>query len=45
MGESSLAGIIQEFVLRKLTKGGHRPDSSVSTPADQTVLIPAPTNP
>ena len=24
MGESSLAGVVQEFVLRKLTKGGHR---------------------
>ena len=45
MGESSLAGVIQEFVLRKLTKGGHRPDSSVSSPVDQTVSIPAPTNP
>jgi hypothetical protein len=45
MGESSLAGVIQEFVLRRLTKGGHRPDSSVSVPADQTVTLPAPTNP
>jgi Carboxypeptidase regulatory-like domain len=45
MGESSLAGVVQEFVLRKLTKGGHRPDSSVSTPADQTVSVPAPGKP
>jgi len=33
MGESSLAGVLQEFVLRKLTKGGHRDDSSVTVPA------------
>jgi hypothetical protein len=45
MGESSLAGVIQEFVLRKLTKGGHRPDSSVSTPPNQTVSIPPPSKP
>jgi hypothetical protein len=36
MGESSLTGIVQEFVLRKLTKRGHRQDSSV-TPAPDTV--------
>jgi Carboxypeptidase regulatory-like domain len=34
MGESSLAGVVQEFVLRKLTKGGHRQDSSVTPPTD-----------
>ena len=34
MGESSLAGVVQEFVLRKLTKGGHRQDSSVTPPPD-----------
>jgi Carboxypeptidase regulatory-like domain len=43
MGESSLAGIIQEFVLRKLTKNGHRQDSSVSPTDTQTA--PAPSQP
>lgn len=37
MGESSLAGVVQEFVLRKLTKGGHRQESSVTS--EQTVLV------
>jgi len=45
IGESSLAGVVQEFVLRKLTKGGHRPDSSVSDPADQTVSVSSPGKP
>ena len=31
MGESSLAGVVQEFVLRKLTKTGHRKESSVTS--------------
>jgi hypothetical protein len=35
MGESSLAGVVQEFVLRKLTKGGHRKESSITS--EQTV--------
>ena len=35
MGESSLAGVVQEFVLRKLTKGGHRKESSVYVGADR----------
>jgi carboxypeptidase family protein len=34
MGESSLAGVVQEFVLRKLTKGGHRQEASVSPPTE-----------
>jgi hypothetical protein len=41
MGESSLAGVVQEFVLRKLTKGGHRQESSVTSeltvPADPPI--------
>jgi hypothetical protein len=41
MGESSLAGVIQEFVLRKLTKGGHRPDSSVSGTTDSQSTSPS----
>jgi hypothetical protein len=43
MGESSLAGVVQEFVLRKLTKGGHRQKSSV-TP-EQTVSAYPPSKP
>jgi hypothetical protein len=38
MGESSLAGVLQEFVLRKLTKGGHRQDSSVTAPPSPLAL-------
>lgn len=40
LGTSSLAGVIQEFVLRKLTKNGHRQDSSVSPTETQTVSVP-----
>jgi hypothetical protein len=40
MGESSLAGIVQEFVLRKLTRGGHRQESSVTS--EQTVSVDPP---
>jgi hypothetical protein len=43
LGESSLAGVVQEFVLRKLTKGGHRKESSVTS--EQTVSNPPPSNP
>lgn len=32
MGESSLAGVVQEFVLRKLTKTGRRQDPPLSPP-------------
>jgi len=35
MGESSLTGIVQEFVLRRFTKRGHRQDSSL-TPSPDT---------
>jgi hypothetical protein len=42
MGESSLAGIVQEFVLRKLTKGGHRQQSSVTS--EQTVSVDPPSH-
>jgi len=34
MGESSLAGVVEEFVLRKLTKVGRRQDSPVAPPPD-----------
>lgn len=34
MAESSLAGVMQEFVLHKLTKVGRRQDSSVTPPTD-----------
>jgi hypothetical protein len=34
MGESSLAGVVEEFVLRKLTKVGRRQDPSVAPPPD-----------
>jgi hypothetical protein len=44
MGESSLAGVVQEFVLRKLTKRGHRQDSSVTPPAD-TLSVSGPNKP
>jgi hypothetical protein len=40
MGESSLAGIMQEFVLRKLTKGGHRQASSVTPMTDAQSVTP-----
>jgi hypothetical protein len=40
MGESSLAGVVQEFVLRRLTKGGHRKESSVTS--EQTVSADPP---
>jgi hypothetical protein len=42
MGESSLAGVVQEFVLRKLTKG-HRQESSVTS--EQTVSVDPPSKP
>jgi hypothetical protein len=34
MGESSLAGVVEEFVLRKLTKVGRRQEPSVAPPPD-----------
>ncbi len=34
MGESSLTGVIQEFILHKLTKTGHRQDPSATPPPD-----------
>ncbi len=34
MGESSLAGVVQEFVLHKLTKVGRRQDSPLASPPD-----------
>jgi hypothetical protein len=43
MGESSLAGIVQEFLLRKLTKVSHRQESSVTS--EQTVSIDPPSRP
>ena len=43
MGESSLAGIVQEFILRKLTKVSHRQESSVTS--EQTVSIDPPSRP
>ena len=43
MGESSLAGVLQEFVLRKLTKGGHRKQSSVTS--EETVSVDPPSKP
>ena len=43
MGESSLAGVVQEFVLRKLTKGGHRKESSVTS--EPTVSAAPPSKP
>jgi carboxypeptidase family protein len=43
MGESSLAGVVQEFVLRKLVKGGHRQESSVTS--GQTVSVDPPSKP
>ena len=43
MGESSLAGVMQEFVLRKLTKG-RRQDSTVTQPAD-TLSVSGPSKP
>jgi hypothetical protein len=45
MGESSLAGVVQEFVLRKLTKGGHRQEASVSPSTEQTVSADPPRKP
>jgi carboxypeptidase family protein len=44
MGESSLTGVIQEFILHKLTKTGHRQDSSVTPPPD-TVSASRPSQP
>ena len=44
MGESSLAGIMQEFVFRKLTKGGLRQDSRVTQPID-TLSVSGPSKP
>ena len=43
MGESSLAGVMQEFVLRSLTKG-RRQDSTVTQPTD-TLSVSAPGKP
>jgi len=43
MGESSLAGVVQEFVLRKLTKDGHRKESSVRS--EQKVSADPPSKP
>jgi hypothetical protein len=43
MGESSLAGVVQEFVLRKLTKSGHRKESSVTS--EQTASADPPSKP
>ena len=34
MGESSLTGVIQEFILHKLTKTGHRQDPPVKPPSN-----------
>ena len=44
MGESSLAGVMQEFVLHKLTKVGRRQDSSVTLPTD-ALLVSGPSKP
>jgi hypothetical protein len=44
MGESSLAGIMQEFVFRKLTKGGRRQDSPFTQPID-TLSVSGPSKP
>jgi hypothetical protein len=44
MGESSLTGVIQEFILHKLTKTGHRQDPSVTPPPD-TVSASRPSQP
>ena len=41
MGESSLAGIMQEFVFRKLTKEGHRQDSPVTQSIDTLSVSPS----
>jgi hypothetical protein len=43
MGESSLAGVMQEFVLRRLTKG-RRQDSTVTQPTD-TLSVSGPGKP
>jgi hypothetical protein len=43
MGESSLAGIVQEFVLRKLTKVSHRQESSVTS--EQAASVDSPSTP
>jgi hypothetical protein len=43
MGESSLAGIVQEFVLRKLTKVSHRQESSVTS--EQAASVDSPSRP
>jgi hypothetical protein len=43
MGESSLAGVVQEFILRKLVKGGHRQESSVTS--EKTVSVDPPGKP
>jgi hypothetical protein len=44
MGESSLTGIVQEFVLGKLTKRGRSQDASV-TPSPETVSASRPSQP
>ena len=41
MGESSLAGIMQEFVFRKLTKEGRRQDSPVTQSIDTLSVSPS----
>jgi len=43
MGESSLAGVVEEFVLRKLTRSRNRQESSVTS--EQTVSIDSPSKP
>jgi hypothetical protein len=43
MGVSSLAGVVQEFVLRKVTKSGHRQESSVTL--DQALPLDSPSKP
>jgi hypothetical protein len=44
MGESSLTAVIQEFILHKLTKTGHRQDPSATPPPD-TVSASRPSQP
>jgi hypothetical protein len=43
MGESSLAGVVEEFVLRKLTRSRNRQESSVTS--EQTVSVDSPSKP
>jgi hypothetical protein len=44
MGESSLTGVIQEFILHKLTRTGHRQDPP-ETPTPDTVSVARPSRP